>query len=233
MFLFRGKNAKFTVMLVAIMLFIVLSYVAVMKEKQQKADEEEKPEKVTEAQQLIDLDLEDEYPQSVREVVKTYLKIMKQMYRKDSTTKEVEKLADQERLLLDDELTEANSYSTFLKNLKSEIYKYKKQKIRILAFDIEENNKVKNWTNEKRECASINAEIRMIKDNEPQVLVEQFVLRRDDKDNWKILGWEKNTSYESDSADKTNNTKGTTAQNNNSKNNKKSTTSSSSSKKTK
>lgn len=186
--IFRGKNAKLFTMMVAISLVIVMSYAALTK-KEENENSKIDEKTATEVAELMDKDLKTEYPASVREVVKLYLRIITCYYNEDLTEDEKIVLADQQRALLDKELLDKNKYSDFMKRLDDEITSYKGSNKTIINYQINSNESVQKWWNNDRECASIIALVNLNGKSLNQVY-EKFILRRDDQGRWKILGWE-------------------------------------------
>lgn len=186
--IFRGKNAKLFTMMVAISLVIVMTYAALTK-KEENENSKIDEKATTEVSELMEKDLDKEYPASVREVVKLYMRVITCYYNEDLTEDEKIVLVDQQRALLDKELLDKNKYSDFMKRLDDEIASYKAGNKTIINYQINSNESVQKWWNNDRECASIIALVNLNGKSLNQVY-EKFVLRRDDEGRWKILGWE-------------------------------------------
>ena len=186
--IFRGKNAKLLTMMTAIAVVIVLLYVGLTKKEEEK-NSQLAVEVETEVDMLMDKDLDKEYPASVREVVKLYLRIITCYYNEDLDEKELVALADQQRALFDKELLDNNNYGDFMKRLKNEIASYKSVNKTVINYQINSNQSVQYWWNNDRECASIMVVVNMNGKSLNQVY-EKFILRKDDNGKWKILGWQ-------------------------------------------
>ena len=186
--IFRGKNAKLFTMMIAISLVIVMFYAALTKKEEDK-NSQLTVEAATEVTSLIDKNLNTEYPASVREVVKLYLRIITCYYNEDLTDEELVALADQQRALFDKELLENNKYGDFMKRLEGEIASYKSSNKTIINYQINSNQSVQKWWNNDKECASIMVVVNLNGKSLNQVY-EKFILRRDDNGRWKILGWQ-------------------------------------------
>jgi hypothetical protein len=143
----------------------------------------------TELELLLAKDIEKNYPSSPREVIKLYTRIMKSFYNENLTDEQVNQLATQIRYLYDDELLDNNSYEDYLLELKVEITEYKSAKRSVMNEAIEESNKVKYWTNEDKDYASLTAGYTIKEKDNYKKLFEDFILRKDDQGNWKIVGW--------------------------------------------
>lgn len=186
--IFRGKNAKLLTMMTAIAVVVVLLYVGLTKKEEEK-NSQLTVEAATEVGILMDKDLDAEYPASVREVVKLYLRIITSYYNEDLDEKELVAIADQQRALFDKELLDNNTYGDFMKRLKNEISSYKSANKTVINYQINSNQSVQYWWNNDRECASIMVVVNMNGKSLNQVY-EKFILRKDDKGKWKILGWQ-------------------------------------------
>ncbi len=186
--IFRGKNAKLFTMMIAISLVIVMFYAALTKKEEDK-NSQPTEEVATEVSSLIDKNLNTEYPYSVREVVKLYLRIITCYYNEDLTKEELVALADQQRALLDKELLEENKYGDYMKRLEAEIASYKSANKTVINYQINSNESVQKWWNNDKECASIIVVVNLNGKSLNQVY-EKFVLRKDDNGRWKILGWQ-------------------------------------------
>lgn len=189
---FKGKNAKLLTMIVAIAVLVVAAYLAVSNKNEEKAMTEAQKENITQLDKVLLKDLDESYPGSVREVIKFYCKILKSMFNGDVTEKQIDKLIDKERALFDEELLKLNEYSKFVDGRYSEIDAYKKNKSSMIKYVVGENESVKYWQNNGKDMASIKAKIYMGGDKYID-FTQEYILRKDDKDRWKILSWENTT----------------------------------------
>ncbi len=143
----------------------------------------------TELELLLTKDFEEDYPSSPREVIKLYTRIIKYFYNENLTDEQVNQLAKQICNLYDEELLANNSYEDYLLELKVEITEYKSAKRNVMNEIIEDSNNVKYWTKEDREYASLIAGYTIKEKDSYSKLYEDFILRKDEQENWKILGW--------------------------------------------
>lgn len=193
---FKGKNAKWLTMLVAVSVVIVLTFVSIQKKQTKEELEKEEKASISKIENVIMRDMEDEYPASVREVVKYYYKVLQCMYNGEATDKEIIKLIDQERAMYDKDLLKKNEYSDFVRGRKKEIKSYERKKIKLLKFVIEDNDEVRYWQNNKSEMASIKAHIFMSGKKKYKDIYQEYVLRKDKNGKWKILSWDNTTDNE-------------------------------------
>lgn len=153
----------------------------------------EKPKAVTETSEigkLMNKDLEAEYPATPREVVKFYNRINSVMYNEEVSEENFETLLNQMRFLFDEELLAENPYEDHLKAFKKERESYKEEKKSIVSYNIPENSSVKYYTSGGKEMASLIVGY-MLKDRKDySKMNEEFILRQDEDENWKIVGWQ-------------------------------------------
>lgn len=197
---FKGKNAKMLTMMVAIMVIVVFAYMGFSKENEEKAKEEALKENITKVDKVILKNLDNSYPASVHEVIKYYCEVLQCMFNGTVSDKEIDQLIDQERALFDKELLKVNEYSKFVKDRYSEIKQYKKKKITVAKYVIDDNDNVKYWQNNKAQMASIKAKI-YIGGQEYTSFIQEYVLRKDGDERWKILSW-KNVENKDDNKNK-------------------------------
>lgn len=134
--------------------------------------------------------LDDSYPKTPREVIKLYNEILICYYNEDCTDEEVDALAGQARKLMDDELLAQNPNDQYLAALKLDIQSYKDAKRTISRTDVCDSNEITYKTVKGEECAYVTASYFMKEGKGYVKSREQYVLRKDDVGNWKILAYE-------------------------------------------
>lgn len=82
----------------------------------------------TEFEQLTGKDLNKSYPNTPREVIRFYNRILKYLYSQEPTEDEVKVLGQQARILFDEELLEQNPENVYLAGLGNELAQYAKEK---------------------------------------------------------------------------------------------------------
>ena len=144
---------------------------------------------VGEVDKVLNKDLEERYPYTVREVVQFFVRIQKCYYNEEYTEDELVKLAYKATELFDTELIEENPFDKYYENLKKEINLYKKTGKYISKVMLAENSEVEYSTVDNQSYASMKC-IYYLKDEKGTSKVEEiYVLRKDENDRWKILGW--------------------------------------------
>lgn len=149
---------------------------------------EEKPN--TEAQSILSKDIDRNYPATVREVVRLFARISKCYHNETISQEEFTKLVELQRKLFDEEFLENNPLDTFTNNLSAEIEVAKSKKYQMVTWRVQKESSVETWQDGENNFARIVASFTM---NEKEIgytrTFEEFLLREDENDRWKIVGW--------------------------------------------
>lgn len=165
---------------------IVVGYYYYLSRKSDKQSSEQ-GEEMTEVDKIVSRDFEDKYPTTPREVVKWYNRIITAYYREEYTEEELDKMADQARMLMDDELLEQNSKEAYMTGLKADIENYKNRKRQIVQSRVCDSNDIRYATVKGSSCAYVNTYYFVKEGSDYTRSYQEFVLRKDGKGNWKIL----------------------------------------------
>lgn len=139
---------------------------------------------------LTTRDIENNYPQSPKEVVKLYAKITKAYYETKLSDEQIEQLGTQARFLFDDELKASQTDEQFLNALKEDISSYHSVNRYISDYKLQTSNEVKHQTLNGREYSSLIALYYIREGSNLTHSYTRFVLRQDTDGRWKILYWE-------------------------------------------
>lgn len=182
----RSKSrtaSKVTTMTLAAILIVFMFYYWYSN----RMPKEEAVVEPTEMEQLLNRDLSENYPETPREVVDFYSKILKQLY-SDIEDEKTEILALKIRELYDEELLSVNPEKEYLTNLYTDIAVAKKAERRITYYYmVDEEDKI--TVVDSKEYATVKASY-TIQEKGKVSEGRRFLLRKDDEGRWKILGWE-------------------------------------------
>lgn len=142
---------------------------------------------VSEVQKIILKDIEQAYPNTPREVVKLYNRIVKCYYSGEYTEEEFGKLADQGLLLFDAELAAVNPKDQYMSAVKSDVASYKKEKKSLSNTGVCASNDVLYAKDGDDNIAYVTASYFVQKDSKFNKTFQQYVLRKDSVGRWKIL----------------------------------------------
>lgn len=164
-----------------IAVLVILSYYYLVNRKDVSNDEP------TEVEVLINKDLELYYPATPKEVVKLFSNILQNLYT-ELEEDQYKALSLKIRELYDKELLEINSLDKNLNKLGNEILEWQDVKRRIVnySFDKAENNLSRVEGGVEYQTITITYTF-----EEKSKFIEDysFILRKDENNRWKILGW--------------------------------------------
>ena len=150
--------------------------------------EETSVQNMTETEKILAYDLETNYPQTPREAVKLFARIMRALYN-DPEEEEIEPLALKIRGLYDEEFLSNNLEETYLNNLKEDIASWKDSGRRITNYLL-----VNEASEQEKELEgvkySVNYVSYTIQESGKFTETWKVLLRQDKEKKWKILGWE-------------------------------------------
>ncbi len=151
---------------------------------------EGKQQQMTAVQEILSRNLDTNYPPTPKEVLKFYSQITQAFYSEDYTDEELEQLATMSRRLFDDELVANQTDAQYLAALKLDIASWKNDKKVISSYSVSASTDVQEYSYGGREWAQLYCiySIRMGTNVAP--VQEHFIMRKDEKGHWKILGWE-------------------------------------------
>ncbi len=142
---------------------------------------------LTEVQKIITKDLSKNYPETPREVVKLYNRILISYYGEDYTQEEFEQLADQALMLFDDELRAINPREEYIASVQADIDAYEMVSKYIAQSNVADSNSVIYKTIDGEEIAYVSASYFVREGKNYTKTYQQYVLRQDEDGKWKIL----------------------------------------------
>ncbi len=146
---------------------------------------------VTEVQKVILKDLDGKsYPETPREVIKFYNRILCCYYNEEYTDDEFHQLADQALALMDQELADNNPPEQYYMQVQAEVDNYQEQKKTINNASVCSSNEVEFAKTADREYAYVKASYFVRDKNGFTKSNQNYVLRKDDDNHWKILAFE-------------------------------------------
>ena len=136
---------------------------------------------------IEDTDLKEDYPKTPRSVVKLYTRILTSYHNEGYTEKQLLKLGDLQRGLLDDELLSNNERDVFFNNLRAEIKLYEDRERTITSSTVSSTSDVIYKVVDKRECAYVTSSYFIKEKSSYEKTLQRYVLRKDEDGKWKIL----------------------------------------------
>ena len=118
------RKAIRIVIAIICMVTLVVGYYAYLSRKNDSVSADSNVE-LSEVQAIVSKNFMKEYPATPRSVVKWYNRIITAYYAEEYSQEELEKMAEQARMLMDDELLKYNPKDTYLASLNLEIEDYR------------------------------------------------------------------------------------------------------------
>lgn len=168
----------------------------IVNEKSKK--ESQKEASLTEIEKITTKDLDTNYPQTPREVVKFYNKIVDCYYKDQYTDDELDALVDQALKFFDDELAQNNQKDTYKASVIADVSNYEDQGKTISQINVCDSNDVKYITDDGDNIAYVTASYFIKQDSSYSKTFQEYVLRKNAEGRWKIL-----TFYKVESASDT------------------------------
>ena len=179
-----------TIFITAIMAMLCIGFFMYLSNREPSQTATEKDLAKQEVDNLTTIDIEKNYPESPKEVIKLYARITKAYYKGDLTDAKIEALGKQARILFDSELKGTQTDSEFLKALKTDIERHKSAGRYVSDYSIEDSAMVNYSTFQGRKYAFIVMTYTLRENDKLIVSRTKYTLRQDDKGRWKILFWE-------------------------------------------
>lgn len=183
----KNKNGIKLLIIGVILAVLVVGYYFYLSN--QKSTTKEEVVESTLVQSVLMKDLEKSYPPTPKEVVKYFNEISKCFYN-ESYTEELYDMAMQIQGLYDDELIAQKTEEQYITDLKSDIAEMKNNKCTISSYQLSASTDVYYFTEQDRKCARLYCEYSMLQGTERVSSMVVFVLRQDENEHWKILGWD-------------------------------------------
>lgn len=173
-----------------VFLVIIVGVVGVFAYLSGKSRNRDTDASMTEVQQVLSRDLQNNYPPTVKEVVKYYAEIQKCFYNEKCTDEDIEQLGLKARELYDADLLEINDENDNLLQLKAEVSSFREQERKILSASVASSANVDTFTEDGFEFARIYCTYSVMQKGKSGYVRMVYLLRRDENRRWKIYGWE-------------------------------------------
>ena len=142
------------------------------------------------AKQILDKDLEKDYPPTPYAVAQLYCGIVENIYNDETTEQQLEELVRMELAMYDAELAAKNPYSTYLTTVKADLKEAKDKGITFTGYIVDDFSNVKKWKKDGKEYASIRIQFLLRGEDASGGSNRELMFRKDAEGNYKILGWE-------------------------------------------
>lgn len=177
------KKVGITIVAILCIALICVGYYFLKKEGAASENEA-----LTKVQKITTLDLEKEYPETPREVVKLYNKIISAFHQEEYTQEELEKMCQVAYELMDDELQANNPFDSYLISVQADVELYEARKKEIVQTDVCDSNDVLYKTDSAtgENLAYVSASYFVREDKEYTNTYQMYVMVKDEDGKWKI-----------------------------------------------
>lgn len=153
-------------------------------------DSTETPVETSVASEVLDRDLERNYPATPKSVVSYFCEIQKIIYKEELTDQEFEEIVTCMRSLYDDELLAYNDRENYAFDLKAEIESYQAASKYIAEYIVEDGYGIEFLSYSGDSYAKVDVKYILRVGKSVVTLYEEYTLRKDEESRWKILYWE-------------------------------------------
>ena len=141
----------------------------------------------TEVEKVLAKDMDGGYPETPKEVVGLYSRMIQCLYKDGMSDEEFDKILEKVRLMYTSELFNNNSFENQKQKLQEEIKSFESDNRSILSYTVE-SSAGKYKTIKNRECTVVQVAFFLRKGNEYTKAYEEFMLTKEEN-KWKILGF--------------------------------------------
>ena len=182
----KKTTTKVTLLFILIIVTIVGFYAYLSGQRRIEAEEAV----MTETQIVLSRDLTNDYPATVKEVVKYYTQIQNCYYGGECTDEEIEQLGKKAWELFDLELQQNNPLDTYLVSLKADILSFQTAGRTMTSAAVAASTNVDFFVDDGFDFARIHCGYSIMEKNESKAAKMVYLLRRDADRKWRIYGWD-------------------------------------------
>jgi len=182
----KKTTTKVTVLFIFVIVIIVGFYAYLSGQRRIEAENAV----MTETQIVLSRDLSNDYPATVKEVVKYYAQIQKCYYGSECTDEEIDQLGRKAWELFDPDLQQNNPIDTYLTSLKAEIISFHTAGRSMTSSAVAASTNVDFFVDDGFDFARIHCGYGFMEKNESKAVRIVYLLRRDADRKWRIYGWD-------------------------------------------
>lgn len=145
---------------------------------------------VSSVDEVLLRDLTNNYPPTVKEVIKYHNEITKCLYNEDCSQEEIEELARRERELYDEDLLANNEWGTHVISLTAELAVFQEAGRKLTGCSVGASTDVDYFEKDGYSFARIPCKYTVMQGTNYTTTMHIFLLRKDAGGHWKIYGWD-------------------------------------------
>ncbi len=182
------KNIIRIIIFVIICAVLIVGYYFYLSHGRSKKDQA--PSQQSELEKVLTVDFSTKYPQTPREVMKWYNRILRLYYSPDISDTQLEMLCDQARMLMDEELLSVNPRDSYIMSVKADSESYKTRGKKMLKAEVCDTGDVEYKKQDGRQMAYVLVNYVVSEGSDYQTTYQKYALRKDENGLWKILAFE-------------------------------------------
>ena len=168
---------------------LAVGYFIYLSRMSQRTSTDSADAKQTELQQVLDLDLVRNYPETPREVIKTFNRITALFYDEELDADQIEKLCDMMRLLMDQDLAAKNPREEYIDSVRVQIKHYRESNSRLVSSKVASTSEIEKKKVGADQMAYVEATYTIRQGKAISITHQKFALRRDHDGNYRILAF--------------------------------------------
>ena len=146
-------------------------------------------QEISEITKITTKNLDTSYPATPREVIKFYNRILTCVYNEEYTDEEFDAMAEQIWKMMDADLQENNPLDLYRETLRADVASYQAENRIIATTSVCDSSDVDYRKVQGYECAYVTASYFLQSDTAFNRVNQEFVLRQDSTEKWKIYGF--------------------------------------------
>ncbi len=154
---------------------------------------------LTEVDELVTMDIENDYPSSVRAVTNLWSRFMTCLYNEEYTDEEYEKMIMNMRHLMDSDLQKQNPEETYISAMKADIEDYRSKNWTISNYTIPDTDDVTYKEIDGVDMALLTVSYFVKQDTAYAKSYQNYVLKKNSDGLWKIYGYSLKETVQTDS----------------------------------
>lgn len=151
------------------------------------------PKEQSELEKVLTVDFEAKYPQTPREVMKWYNRIVMLYYSNEPSENQIDLLCDQAMMLFDADLIQVNPREAYIASVHNDINDFHTRGKKMIKADVCDTNDVAYKRLNGNEMAYVLVNYMISEGNEYQDTYQKFALRKNPQGRWKIIAFELST----------------------------------------
>ncbi|MCR5453220.1 MAG: hypothetical protein K6F00_11390 [Lachnospiraceae bacterium] len=183
------KNIIRTGIIAVSFAILVIGYYTYLTRMNSGSSTEVKVEKQSEKELVLNADFAKNYPQTPREVVKWYNRILALYYSENMTEEEIERLCDKTRILMDDELAAQNPPEEYLNRTRAKIKEIQTRGQKLVTSEVADTKDIVKTKLNGDNMAYVLSYYCIKEGQDYQTTFQKYALRRDHRGKYKIVAF--------------------------------------------